>query len=609
MSHCSIIAKLKDLKERVDDLEQNHVDEMDHDDLQAAFDDTKKDVEKLMALTQSRKVQMSKKIISYVINYVVMSILLLTFFIERFAFSATFLEKPNGEKTIFVAEVELPVVDDAIACLIKFNACKPIKRVNLSTPLKAFGRVGTADVPGDYNFGLTQERILVITVANSIADSKELNKELTGDFVFTIENAELPIKVPDQLILLSRCVPSYTQWGDSSLKFAGWSFEECIYRTNAAQLPVITLTDNLFAFENLLHASYPPSEIFDPEACVDPELTPLLHRIYGASTPTRNSHLPLKEILSKRTIQGVPLLDVLYHLSTYNGMYNPVAIVGGAVRDALMEVPARDICDIDIVVALPYKQLIHILKAFFTTRGKSFESALIATPGYQKYGQLKIAATAVEKEPLDIAMFKSHRLTSAEKTQFASNADYLFGWSYVDDAKSRDFTFNALYFQFFPKQLLIDPTGYGIKDCREKIIRIANTVDFADDLGGNFRYWRFLIKEYSPSDAGQPSQVNQNIINYFRDRSKGSLLAFYSKMQKKFIKDALTMEDTLRGIVEILHKSLAGAPTWLSEVSKLADLQQARSEFYRTGLFSAETLLPVMLAALEQYSECNSRHI
>ncbi len=64
----------------------------------------------------------------------------------------------------------------------------------------------------------------------------------------------------------------------------------------------------------------------------------------------------------------------------------------------------------------------------------------------------------------------------------------------MEDAKSRDYSMNALYLQLFPTPVLIDPLGHGYDDaCRWKpILRLACPEAFASDLGGQFRFWKMF---------------------------------------------------------------------------------------------------------------------
>ncbi len=96
---------------------------------------------------------------------------------------------------------------------------------------------------------------------------------------------------------------------------------------------------------------------------------------------------------------------------------------------------------------------------------------------------------------MDIALFKAHKLNPDESSVLSS--DYIFGWSYVEDAKSRDYTMNALYLQLFPTPMLIYPLGRGKEDAMSKTLRLACPEVFASDLGGQFRFWKtFISKEF-----------------------------------------------------------------------------------------------------------------
>ncbi len=66
---------------------------------------------------------------------------------------------------------------------------------------------------------------------------------------------------------------------------------------------------------------------------------------------------------------------------------------------------------------------------------------------------------------------------------------------------------NALYLQLFPQLALIDPLGHGEQDAGKKddngkqkpILRLASPVEFKEDLGGQFRFWKMTkeVNKYS----------------------------------------------------------------------------------------------------------------
>ncbi len=136
---------------------------------------------------------------------------------------------------------------------------------------------------------------------------------------------------------------------------------------------------------------------------------------------------------------------------------------------------------------------------------------------------------------MDIALFKAHKLNPDESSALSS--DYIFGWSYVEDAKSRDYTMNALYLQLFPTPMLIDPLGYGKKDAILKILRLACPEVFASDLGGQFRFWKtFISKEFSISteeDFRLDEEVDELICDHVLWLMKFALKVEEEKKVKK----------------------------------------------------------------------------
>merc|ERR1712032_930956 len=95
-------------------------------------------------------------------------------------------------------------------------------------------------------------------------------------------------------------------------------------------------------------------------------------------------------------------------------------------------------------------------------------------------------------------------------TEEESANHYVYAYSYAMDATTRDFTINCVYYDFLG-DVFIDPTGKGKADSDANILRIADPLTSCDsggcpwkkDLGGWFRYWRFIgPPEYTDDNTG-----------------------------------------------------------------------------------------------------------
>ncbi len=153
-------------------------------------------------------------------------------------------------------------------------------------------------------------------------------------------------------------------------------------------------------------------------------------------------HLQPSNKLFKTGLKIVRLIAKKDHLAFF---------VGGVVRDMLLK---RESNNIDIATDATPDQTEKILIA------GGFEPK----PLGKKFGTI---LTIVDKTPVEITTFRSEGRYSDNR-----HPDQVrFIKEYLDDAKRRDFTINALYYDPIKKQLY-DPTK-GIKDLRLMLIRFV----------------------------------------------------------------------------------------------------------------------------------------
>src|SRR3989344_3958136 len=158
-------------------------------------------------------------------------------------------------------------------------------------------------------------------------------------------------------------------------------------------------------------------------------------------------------------------LNVLKHL-VRNG--HKAFFVGGIVRDEFLK---RESNNLDIATdALP-DEIEKILN----------ESGIHNKPVGKKFGSI---LAIVDKFPVEITTFRSEGRYSDKR-----HPDQVrFIKEYLDDAKRRDFTINALYFDPVKKELF-DPTS-GVRDLKLKILRSVG-IEMLDKCG----LLKFLIPE------------------------------------------------------------------------------------------------------------------
>ena len=133
--------------------------------------------------------------------------------------------------------------------------------------------------------------------------------------------------------------------------------------------------------------------------------------------------------------------------------YQHVYIVGGSVRDFYM---GNDIKDIDLVIDLP-------------NGGVDFAN-WCKEQGYTKtvviYETYGTAAMKILNQDIECVMTRGEKyLDDGTRNPTVEFADL------KEDAFRRDLTINALYYNISTGEIL-DPTGYGIKDIENKIIRV-----------------------------------------------------------------------------------------------------------------------------------------
>lgn len=270
-------------------------------------------------------------------------------------------------------------------------------------------------------------------------------------------------------------------------------------------------------------------------------------------------HDALMELLMETKVRGNSLLKLFRQLYDRDGVAYPIAVTGGCVRDLIKKVLFEeqvDVNDVDIVIGGYYHDAATRLRDTFGLQGQSLTDSIFRTTGRSKqFGQFKIINQRQEKEPLDIALFKSLKKCTNEE----SDTKYHFGWSYYEDAQQRDYTFNALYLEIFsPIPFLIDPTGNGLQDLKNRNLRAVDKLLFAKDLGALFRYWK-EVKNLNPSVCDPDGEyVSEHLIGWL----KSDPAAFFAKMQSKLFKHVCQLRTSLINF----DNFLISRPKWWTNV-------------------------------------------
>ena len=129
-----------------------------------------------------------------------------------------------------------------------------------------------------------------------------------------------------------------------------------------------------------------------------------------------------------------------------------VYVVGGSVRDLIME---TEIKDIDLVIDLPQGGV----RFAEWCKEHNYTNTVVI---YATYGT---AAMKILEQDIECVMTRGEKyLDNGSRNPTVRFADL------KEDAFRRDLTINALYYNISTREIL-DPTGYGLKDINDKICR------------------------------------------------------------------------------------------------------------------------------------------
>ena len=168
---------------------------------------------------------------------------------------------------------------------------------------------------------------------------------------------------------------------------------------------------------------------------------------------------------------------------------NSIFVVGGAIRDALLN---REITDIDFATSLEPKTITEILNK---------ENIKFIDVGIN-HGTV---TAIINERKFEITTFRNDIFTDGRHAQVS------FSNSLEEDALRRDFTINAMYLD--KSGNLIDPTD-GKKDLENRVVRFIGNPDerIKEDYLRILRYFRFLalFGDISP-DAEVMKTISANL--------------------------------------------------------------------------------------------------
>lgn len=183
-----------------------------------------------------------------------------------------------------------------------------------------------------------------------------------------------------------------------------------------------------------------------------------------------------------------------------------VYVVGGSVRNHILKLPKTDI---DICGKYTPNEVIDKLK------GSNYQ----VISDYASFGSLLIK---IGKEKYEYTTFRMDSYKLGKHKPFEVK--------FIDDinvdALRRDFTINAIYYDLL-KNEIVDPTGYGVNDIKEGILRTCNGKQtFIEDGLRLLRLVRFYgefgfsIEEKSLNYA---KECNDNLADIVAERKRDEL--------------------------------------------------------------------------------------
>lgn len=172
---------------------------------------------------------------------------------------------------------------------------------------------------------------------------------------------------------------------------------------------------------------------------------------------------------------------IMFNLMKYGKQGNETYLVGGCVRDILLN---RKPKDWDICTILKPNEMIEIMKIVSKRDNKNIE----IIPTGLKHGTVTFV---IDKEPYEVTTFRYDGKYSDNRRP----DNVVFVNSIAEDLKRRDFTINAIAYHMY--QGFLDPFN-GIQDLKDKVIkcvgsakdrfnedalRILRAIRFASQLG------------------------------------------------------------------------------------------------------------------------------
>lgn len=184
-------------------------------------------------------------------------------------------------------------------------------------------------------------------------------------------------------------------------------------------------------------------------------------------------------------------IDNIKMLTYRTEFYNKTYLVGGCVRDELLNIPIKDI---DIMVDLPDGG-IKLAKYLCEAHQLNFSNVVV----YERFGTAKVTFMKGHENECDIEFVAPRTELYDENSRKPIKVDFC---DLKTDALRRDFTVNALYKNIHCGNI-IDPTERGLTDLHNMQLNTPTSadIDFFDDPLRMLRAIRFSVqKNFNLSD-------------------------------------------------------------------------------------------------------------
>lgn len=249
--------------------------------------------------------------------------------------------------------------------------------------------------------------------------------------------------------------------------------------------------------------------------------------------------------------------------------YKNVFLVGGCIRDSLLDV---DISDIDLFVSVPRGAL------RFTSWLKSKDLIFDDYQYFKRFGTTKFRFKKYPDLEFDVS-FPHHRLECKKGKNYSKEQELQY---MTEDCLLRDLTINSLY-QHVSTGKILDFSKKGLGDLKNHIIR--NTSDPAIIYGENpacmIRVVRFSVK-YGWEMSSETRQGLFDHVNLLREGRPSRIHREYGKVLASPGAEAMQHIFQEMGVLDFLDK------TWEEQEAIVKDEEQRRLRNIELAKIKAE---------------------